>query len=205
MNYLCFYSFIFGVETKVLIGIIFLLSVELKDIMHMTREKSKRGVTNDAILVVTKTNQEHFFSNLFRRDETFELLEYLITTAMQKLLKSTAIEPAPGSALGTSHPDLPSFGADDDVSSTPCSIEPLIERLGRKKKNFSFASSFNLPISENLLDELGCTVSVSGTQTSHQGIGYLSDSFFCFASTMAHQCQVIVPFFTVKRVEKSVY
>jgi hypothetical protein len=169
----------------------------------MTREKSKRGVTNDAILVVTKTNQEHFFSNLFRRDETFELLEYLIITAMQKLLKSTAIEPAPGSALGTSHPDVGSSLVDEDVSSVATN-EPLIERLGRQKRNFSFASAFNLPISENLLDEMVCTVSVSGTQTSHQGTGYLSDSFFCFASSLAHQCQIIVPFFTVKRVEKSI-
>jgi hypothetical protein len=195
MNYLCFYSFIFGVETKVLI--------ELKDIMHMTREKSKRGVTNDAILVVTKTNQEHFFSNLFRREETFELLEYLILTAMQKLLKSTLIEPAPGSAIGTIRTDFDSATGDDNPRSSVMTMEPLMERLSRQKQNFGFASSFNLPISENLLDEMGCTVSVSGTQTNHQGTGYLSDSFFCFSSSLAHQCQIIVPFFTVKRVEKS--
>jgi hypothetical protein len=180
------------------------MGIELKDIMHMTREKSKRGVTNDAILIVTKTNQSHFFSNLFRRDETFELLEYLITTAMQKLLKSTAIEPAPGSALGMSHPDLPSALVDDEVGDSSTNInESLVDRLERQKRNFSFASSFNLPISENLLDEMGCTVSVGRTQTSHQGSGFLSDSFFCFASSLSHQCQIIVPFFTVKRVEKS--
>lgn len=134
---------------------------------------------------------------------------------MQKLLKSTAIEPAPGAALGASRNNLllsedESANA-DDVAQTPGKAAgsneqlPLIKRLEQQKRNLAFANSFNIPITENLLDEVQCTVSISGTQQSnHRGNGYLSDSFFCFSSDMAYQCGVVIPFFTVKRVEKSI-
>ncbi|GET56582.1 hypothetical protein GLOIN_2v1670669 [Rhizophagus irregularis DAOM 181602=DAOM 197198] len=40
--------------------------------------------------------QVRFFSSLIHRDETYETLMQLITQSMQRLLKNTAIEPAPG-------------------------------------------------------------------------------------------------------------
>jgi hypothetical protein len=49
-NYLCFYSFVLGTETKVL--------VELKDIGDLKKEKSKRGVFADAIYIKTKNQKE---------------------------------------------------------------------------------------------------------------------------------------------------
>ncbi|KAF9436510.1 hypothetical protein BGZ76_003728 [Entomortierella beljakovae] len=50
-NYLCFYSFMLGMETKIFL--------ELKDIGDLQKEKSKRGVFADAIRVVMKDGQEH--------------------------------------------------------------------------------------------------------------------------------------------------
>ena len=49
-NYLCFYSFLLGIETKLLI--------ELKDIRDLVKEKSKRGMISDSIKVITKAGQE---------------------------------------------------------------------------------------------------------------------------------------------------
>jgi GRAM domain len=49
-NYLGFYSFLLGVETKVL--------VELKDIQDMKKEKSKRNMFSDSLLIATKDKQE---------------------------------------------------------------------------------------------------------------------------------------------------
>lgn len=80
-NYMGFYSFLLGVETKLL--------VELKNIQDMKKEKSKRNMFSDSLLIVTKDKKEvsksaihetctqhnidsllqHHFSNLFRRDE----------------------------------------------------------------------------------------------------------------------------------------
>jgi hypothetical protein len=51
-SYICFYSFVLGIETKVVI--------ELKDISDLKKEKSKSGVFSDAIKIVTKSNQEVF-------------------------------------------------------------------------------------------------------------------------------------------------
>lgn len=49
-NYLCFYSFMLGMETKIFL--------ELKDIGDLQKEKSKRGVFADAIRVVMKDGRE---------------------------------------------------------------------------------------------------------------------------------------------------
>jgi hypothetical protein len=49
-NYLAFYSFLLGFETKLL--------VELKDIQDIKKERSKRGVFSDAIKIVIKDKQE---------------------------------------------------------------------------------------------------------------------------------------------------
>lgn len=49
-NYLCFYSFVLGIETKLLI--------ELKDIQGLIKEKSKRGMVSDSIKITTKDNKE---------------------------------------------------------------------------------------------------------------------------------------------------
>jgi len=49
-NYLCFYSFMLGMETKIFL--------ELKDVGDLQKEKSKRGVFADAIRVVMKDSQE---------------------------------------------------------------------------------------------------------------------------------------------------
>jgi hypothetical protein len=49
-NYMGFYSFLLGVETKAL--------VELKDIQDMKKEKSKRNMFSDSLLIVTKDKKE---------------------------------------------------------------------------------------------------------------------------------------------------
>lgn len=56
-NYLGFYSFLLGVETKVL--------VELKDIQDMKKEKSKRNMFSDSLLIVTKDKGEVQFIDYF--------------------------------------------------------------------------------------------------------------------------------------------
>ncbi|KAJ1963539.1 GTPase activating protein (GAP), partial [Dimargaris xerosporica] len=83
-NYLCFYSYLLGRETK--------LSLELKDIENLVKESTMRGVLADAIKVVTKDQAEYFFSNFFHRDETYDLLVQLTNLAMERVLKNAASE-----------------------------------------------------------------------------------------------------------------
>ena len=55
-NYLCFYAFWLGHETKIFI--------ELKDIQDLLKERSKRGMVADSIKVITKDGQEVCNSNV---------------------------------------------------------------------------------------------------------------------------------------------
>lgn len=49
-NYLCFYSFILGKETK--------LFLELKDIVELKKDRSKKGMVSDAIRIKIRDGHE---------------------------------------------------------------------------------------------------------------------------------------------------
>ncbi|KAJ3037593.1 hypothetical protein HDV00_001481 [Rhizophlyctis rosea] len=199
VSYLCFYSFVLGTETKVII--------ELKDIEELSKEKSKRGVFSDAIRIVTRNKTEHMFSNLFHRDETFDLLEHLTTLAMQRLLKSTATDPAPGLALSEQiDPTQMLFstttaGTSISKASLP-GARPLKQSFEEQKRNAKFQGLFNLPSSETLVEEIHSACSIANTQTNFVGKLYLSSTFLCFNSDAKYQCYLVLPFYAIMRVEK---
>ncbi|KAI8870041.1 TBC-domain-containing protein [Ramicandelaber brevisporus] len=108
-HYVCFYSYFLGMESKV--------TIELREIASLTREKSK-GVIDDAIKVITRppatpqqqpqqptseSNNIYFFSNLFHRDETFDLIEQLASMTTSRLLKQS--EQTDQSALSAARED----------------------------------------------------------------------------------------------------
>ena len=140
---------------------------------------------------------------MFRRDETYELLEYLTNLALQKVLKSTFTEPAPG--LAFIQPEL-----NADMLTSPAAILgltkgnqsiPLKQAFEIQRKNTIFQNMFNL-FNESILQEMTVLCSISGTNISCHGKLYLSNTFFCFTSTKSFQCQLALPFFAVIRVER---
>jgi hypothetical protein len=141
MSYCCFYSSVLGIETKVVI--------EYKQITEMTKEKSKRGMVSDAIKIVMKNKTIHQFSNLFLRDETFELLEYLVHLAMQRLLKSTATDPAPG--LSFHHHQDSEILSPATLLGLVKGTEamPLKQAFDFQKKNSTFQAQFSLPSTDS--------------------------------------------------------
>ncbi|KAF9420202.1 hypothetical protein BGZ94_009182 [Podila epigama] len=201
-NYLCFYSFMLGMETK--------LFLELKDIGDLQKEKSKRGVFADAIRVVMKDSQEYFFSNLFHRDETYDMLVQLTTLTMERLLRNTALEHAPGMSNGDesdSVKDVFSVDVDSlDGSESPYSPAPTTRplRLGleEQKRDSQFQQRFNLPTSEHLMEE-SSAVLIQGEKTDmFHGRLYLSESFMCFVCADAVPCMLALPLYTIRRVER---
>ncbi|KAJ3281820.1 hypothetical protein HK104_011257, partial [Borealophlyctis nickersoniae] len=204
VSYLCFYCFVFGVETKVVI--------ELKDIEQLSKDKSKRGVFSDAIKIVTKNKTEHMFSNLFHRDETYDLLEHLTTLAMQRLLKSTATDPAPGLSLQEQQQvEATNQMLFSNTSTGPApkgslpGARPLKQSFDDQKRNARFQQVFNLPSSETLLEEIMATCTISGTTgttASWNGKLYLSTTFLCFISLVKYECYLVLPFYAVIRVER---
>ncbi|KAI8980839.1 rab-GTPase-TBC domain-containing protein [Pilobolus umbonatus] len=211
-NYIGFYSFLLGFETKVLI--------ELKDIQDITKERSKRGVFSDAINIITKDKTEHFFSNLFKRDEVYDILVQLTGLAMQRVLKNTALEQAPGRQLGDS-PHITKQLANLDVTpkmnSLPVSEikklrQPLKTNLAAQKRDEKFRSKFRLPITEHLLYSFKAIHPFNEKSTSHSddrkmieytGILSLSETYLTFNSTdSSNYFEAVMPLFTVRRVEK---
>ncbi|CAO3670069.1 unnamed protein product [Umbelopsis ramanniana] len=209
-NYLGFYSFLLGVETKVL--------VELKDIQDMKKEKSKRNMFSDSLLIVTKDKQEHHFTNLFRRDETYDVLVQLTGLAIERLLTNTGTR-APGTPssphlLGNT-PGSPSPSKSATTTSESLLTAPLRIRMEAQKRNEAFAKQFRLPLTETLHE----TVNVlcirpnerEGRKTDvYQGTVYLSDSFVAFESAdrqpapqqYSPACWFVMPLFTIRRVER---
>ncbi|KAG0219122.1 hypothetical protein BGX33_004692 [Mortierella sp. NVP41] len=200
-NYLCFYSFMLGMETKIFL--------ELKDIGDLQKEKSKRGVFADAIRVVMKDGREYFFSNLFHRDETYDILVQLTTLTMERLLRNTAMEP-PGQSNGDDSEsvkdvfsvDVDSLDGNESPYSPAPTTRPLRLGLEEQKRDKQFQERFNLPTSEHLMEESSATM-VHGDKTDmFHGRLYMSESFLCFICTEANPCVLALPLFTIRRVER---
>ncbi|KAG0371872.1 hypothetical protein BGX24_001058 [Mortierella sp. AD032] len=201
-NYLCFYSFMLGMETKIFL--------ELKDIGDLQKEKSKRGVFADAIRVVMKDGREYFFSNLFHRDETYDILVQLTTLTMERLLRNTALEHAPGQSNGDDSEsvkdvfsvDVDSLDGNESPYSPTPTTRPLRLGLEEQKRDNQFQLRFNLPTSEHLMEESSATM-VHGDKTDmFHGRIYMSESFLCFICTEANPCVLALPLFTIRRVER---
>ncbi|KAI8826640.1 rab-GTPase-TBC domain-containing protein [Fimicolochytrium jonesii] len=177
------------------------LVIELKDIEELAKDKSKRGVVNDAIRIKLRNKAEHVFSNLFHRDETFDLLEHLTNIAMQKLLKNTSTDPAPGLSFAP--------GTSTGPQTAPTTIKglgpigrPLKQNFEEAKRNTRFQTLFSLPSTETLMEEVSAITQISGTKSSFSGRMYLSDTYLCFISAARYQCYLVLPFYAIMRVEK---
>lgn len=199
-NYLCFYSFMLGMETKIFL--------ELKDVGDLQKEKSKRGVFADAIRVVMKDDQEYFFSNLFHRDETYDMLVQLTTLTMERLLRNTALEHPPGMSNGEDSDVKDVFSVDVDNleggdSQAPVpTTRPLRLGLEEQKRDSQFQQRFNLPASEHLMEESSGTMVHGEKPDMYHGRVYLSESFLCFICADSPPCMLALPLFTIRRVEK---
>ncbi|KAJ3401151.1 TBC1 domain member 9, partial [Chytriomyces hyalinus] len=212
LSHICFYSFVFGMETKII--------VELKDIEELHKDKSKRGVFSDAIRIQTKNKTEHFFSNLFSRDETFDLLEHLTLIAMNRLMKCTLTDPAPGLTneeqeaaenmaveklrLSSRLSPRASFAAIGILTDTTTANQPLKLAFEAQKRDTHFQTQFCLPNTEKLIAEISamCTINISGDQSNVAGTLYISTTFLCFQSTTQYQATIVFPCFAIKRVER---
>lgn len=218
MSHIYFYSFVFGVETKV--------TIEMKDIEEIKKANSKRGLVADAVRVLTKDKKEHLFTNLFHRDETYDILQHITNMAMQRLLKHTTVDPAPGLALASNSESGAIDGGNGSSSSSsqpgsqqsetlfsvaniagsntrgPITAHQLKQSLEQEQKNTKYQALFNLPNTENLLVEVRAIISLPATQHTFHGTLYLSNTFLCFTSSVRNQCHLAIPFFVIKRVEK---
>ena len=171
-NYVAFYSYVIGVEVKVLI--------EMKDIVELQKERTKRGLLNDGMRINTAGKDSHLFFNLvFNRDEVYGLIEQLANNASSKLLKTAAKSSAPTNPGSSQTSSLPSSSSDtvhkeskEDFTAS-ADVQDLSAKHSRKKsmtpfklddqslkrniddlqRNSNFREVYHLPNSERLLIE----------------------------------------------------
>ncbi|CEG71597.1 hypothetical protein RMATCC62417_07304 [Rhizopus microsporus] len=181
-NYLAFYSFLLGYETKVLI--------ELKDIQDIKKERSKRGVFPDAIKTVLKDKTEHFFSNLFKRDEVYDMLVQLTGLAMQRVLKNTS-----------THHSVARDDSSDEKVEIGKFMQPLKTNLEAQKRDERFRARFRLPLSEHLQSSIHATlVTEEAKSADHTGKLSLSEAYLTFNDHA--KLEIVMPLYTIRCVEK---
>ncbi|XP_058866226.1 protein Aster-B-like isoform X2 [Acipenser ruthenus] len=118
-NWICFYSNIFRWET--------LLTVRLKDICYMTKEKTARLIPN-AIQVCTDT-EKHFFTSFGARDRTYMMMFRLWQNALldKPLCPKELwhfVHQCYGNELGLTSDDEDYVPPDDDFNTMGCCPPP---------------------------------------------------------------------------------
>ncbi|OBZ89536.1 hypothetical protein A0J61_02414 [Choanephora cucurbitarum] len=219
-NYLGFHSFLLGAETKTLI--------ELKDIEDIKKERSK-GIFDDSLRLTTKNKHEHYLSNLFKRDEVYDLLVELTGKAMQRWLSNAGGE-APGQSNNAEflaaqestkrHSRLRSILE----SRSGQLVNPLKQDLATQKRDNAYCLRFRLPADEHLMDSVSAIYIKEASQERDPhflsqvppgviqlaGHVYLSQTFLAFESEerlpapQQHLpiCKAVFPLYTIKRVER---
>ncbi|KAI9018301.1 hypothetical protein DFJ74DRAFT_608448 [Hyaloraphidium curvatum] len=168
------------------------VKIELKDVEHLKREKSK-GFFSDSIVVSTRNNTQHFFSNLLRRDETFDILEDLTNHAMTRMLKSSANQQLEDSPVASTAADV-----------AGSSRKELLEE---QRHNQQFQLVFSLPAGEEMLESTYAVLALPDNPTEMQAQGRLfisTGGFLCFLSSTKYQAQFTLPLFVVSKMERLV-
>ncbi|KAK3846094.1 MAG: rab-GTPase-TBC domain-containing protein [Linnemannia gamsii] len=129
---------------------------------------------------------------------------------MERLLRNTALEHAPGQSNGDDSEsvkdvfsvDVDSLDGNESPYSPTPTTRPLRLGLEEQKRDNQFQLRFNLPTSEHLMEESSATM-VHGDKTDmFHGRIYMSESFLCFICTEANPCVLALPLFTIRRVER---
>lgn len=163
-------------------------------------------------------NIQHFFSNLFKRDEVYDILVQLTGLAMQRVLKSTQLEHAPGSdvSIDIKDSDIDAVSESDIASNKMASLpateirklmQPLKTNLAAQKRDERFRVRFRLPPTEHLIHTFKAVhpVNEEGEEkaTNYNGVLNLSEAYLTFNSTdQGRYFEVVMPLYTIRRVEK---
>lgn len=201
-NYCAFYAYVIGVETKVFI--------ELKDIVELRKERTKRGLLNDGLRLVLADKTEHLFFNLFRRDEVHGLLEQLAGQTMHRMLKNASAD-APGQAM-KSPPSESDVSQASTTTKRTVSVNSTLKtastnlkmNMDEKKRNTRFQELFHLPLDETLLEEVRTLFWCPENKQfgKFYGFLFLGANFMCFQAYNHHECSLVLPYSAVRRLER---
>ncbi|XP_069954953.1 TBC1 domain family member 9 isoform X1 [Cherax quadricarinatus] len=178
VNYLCFYSFLLGKETRVI--------VRWRDVTLL--DCTNALIFPDSIRVSTR-DHEHYFSMLLRKKETYELMEQLANMAMKQLINDEEFSEDKDLLTKVSKkvPKKPSF---------------LKRDLDARAHSDMYRSKFRLPLREKLDGSTSCSLWAPYKKAYVSGTLYISLNYICFDSKIANLVSVVCPLRTVQSVER---
>ena len=204
-NYLGFYAFVIGVETKVFI--------EIKDIFEIKKERTKRGLLNDGLRIITADKQSHLFLNmLFHRDDCYNTINNLANRVVKVMLKN-ASESAPGAntVKSATEPSAMSTSSGGSLASLKAKQKPFQLQsqtfkgsLDSEQKNRLFQEKFNLPPNERLVDEARTILWSMDNDNFGRFFGqlFIGEKFLCFSTYNSRECWLVLPYVAVRRLER---
>ncbi|KAG7166769.1 TBC1 domain family member 9-like, partial [Homarus americanus] len=178
VNYLCFYSFLLGKETRVI--------VRWRDVTLL--DCTNALIFPDSIRVSTR-DHEHYFSMLLRKKETYELMEQLANMAMKQLINDEEFSEDKELLTKVSKkvPKKPSF---------------LKRDLDARAHSDMYRSKFRLPLSEKLDGSTTCSLWAPYRKAYISGTLYVSLSYICFDSKISNLVSIVCPLRDVQSVER---
>ncbi|XP_041977166.1 TBC1 domain family member 9 isoform X2 [Aricia agestis] len=181
VNYLCFYSYIFGRKTAI--------KIRWADVTELGKTNSL--VFPDSIRVVTRDG-EHYFSMLLKKKETYALMQQLANIAMKQLIDDKTGQFNSDKELLTklskNVPKKPSF---------------LKRDLDARKQSNLYTLRFRLPQNEKLDGSEECTLWTPYNKKHNWGRLYLSQNFLCFDSRVHNLVRLTIPLRDVHQVEQA--
>lgn len=174
INYLCFYSFLVGVELR--------LIIRWTDVIDIDQGGN---LLSDSLNVYTR-KEKHSFGVLLHREETYSLCEQLANLAMRQLMSDEV------------------FQQDRSLPKKRISYknQSSIKRdLDARKRSEAYRCQFNLPVDEKLDGDTDCSLWTPYDKKNSSGKLYISLSYICFSSKVKDLVTLIIPMRDVSVVE----
>jgi len=173
VNHFAFYSFLIGVETKVL--------VRWTDVTNIDRQ-SGQGIT-------VSTRDESWTFTLYNK-EGYELISQLANLAMRKLISDTE----------SYHQDL-NLLLKKSINVSKKSF--IKRDLDARKNTEAYIMRFSLPLDEKLDGKVECFLFTPYNKKYRYGTLFLSNNFACFSSHVVDLVNIVIPLDLVTSVEKT--
>ena len=181
VNHLCFYSYLFGKEMKLIIKwidikVCFLIPIYFNN-LFIECQRLERDCTvflPDSIKIVTR-DKNYIFSLFLKASETFNLMEQLANLTMKQLISDDR--------------DL-QFKVDHNLVSkksknVPKKVSFLKRDLDARAMSESYRITFRLPSNEKLDGTVPLTLWTPYNKQQVWGKLYLSNNYVCFESRVS--------------------
>ncbi|XP_055625548.1 TBC1 domain family member 9 [Toxorhynchites rutilus septentrionalis] len=176
LNHLCFYSYMFGAESKLRFRY-----TELTDI-----KKSGNMIT-----IKTSQNKEYTFAFLYSPSEVYNLIEQLNKLTMQKLIQD---------------PDRPIVDHDPVIGRkmerNVSQKTVLLRDLTTRQLSDEYREYFRLPLTEILDGKITASLWTPHSKKHVNGILYLSQGYLAFRSDVYELVGLVIPLNKIVSVEK---